>query len=103
MDARSLLEHCEGFDWDKHNRFKSWLKHEVTPEECEQIFFNQPLVIAEDEKHSDREARLFCLGKTDQHRQIFVVFTIRNKHIRVISARDMSRKERTVYEKAPKV
>ena len=91
------LHDCTGFEWDKHNAEKIWNKHHVTPSECEQIFFNLP-IIADDEKHSKKEKRYYALGHTDIHRLLFVVFTIREDSIRIISARNMSRKERKVYQ-----
>ena len=98
MDAYRPLKECTGFEWDEHNSEKNWQKHRVTPSECEQIFFNLPLVVADDERHSLVESRFFALGRTDAGRMLFVVFTIRSRKIRVISARDTSRKERKVYE-----
>ena len=92
-----LLE-CTGFDWDKNNANKNWLKHHVSPLESEQIFFNRPLIAADDVKHSKEEKRFYALGHTDTCRLLFVVFTVRNDKIRVISARDMNRKERKVYQ-----
>ena len=92
-----LLSNCTGFDWDKGNSKKNWKKHNVSALECEQIFFNQPLIIQDDIKHSGDEKRFFALGQTDFERMLFISFTIRNKCIRVISARDMSRKERMAY------
>lgn len=65
--------------------------------ECEQVFFNQPLIAAPDVAHSEQEPRFYLLGRTDSGRLLFVVFTPRDTLIRVISARDMSRKERKVY------
>jgi len=62
------------------------------------VFFNQPLLVDEDYKHSKEEPRFFVLGKTDLERELLIVFTVRNNKIRVISVRDMSRKERKVYE-----
>ena len=97
MDISKKLIKCIGFQWDKANAEKNWLKHSVTPSECEQIFFNMPLILENDEKHSQKEDRYYALGKTDKHRLIFVVFTIRNNHIRIISARDVNKKERQVY------
>jgi uncharacterized DUF497 family protein len=88
---------CEGFDWDGGNRQKNWVKHAVMPFECEQLFFNQPLIVAPDEAHSDKETRFYALGRTDGGRLLFAAFTIRKKLIRVISARDMSRFEKEVY------
>jgi uncharacterized protein len=92
-----LLRLCSGFDWDSGNVNKNWLKHKVSPVECEQIFFNHPLVIQDDLIHSKTEKRYYALGKTDLKRTLFIAFTIRNNFIRVISARDMSRKEREAY------
>ena len=100
MDIYEKLQECTGFQWDEGNVRKIWDKHQVTPVECEQVFFNLPLIAAEDLKHSQRELRLFTLGQTDLGRRLFAVFTIRNKQIRVISARDMSRKERKEYERS---
>jgi uncharacterized DUF497 family protein len=99
MDIYEKLQECTGFQWDEGNVQKIWEKHQVTPVECEQVFFNLPLVAAEDVKHSQRELRFFALGQTDMGRRLFAVFTIRKKQIRVISARDMSRKERKEYER----
>jgi len=94
------LSRCTGFEWDKGNSEKNWLKHDVSPLQSEQIFFNQPLIVAPDEAHSQKEIRFYGLGRTDQERPLFVVFTIRKNLIRVISARDMSREEKEVYKKS---
>ena len=91
------LADCQGFQWDSGNTDKIWDRHGVTPAECEELFFNRPLVVEADEKHSSGEDRLYALGQSDSGRLMFVVFTIRGRLIRVISARDMSRKERSVY------
>ncbi len=97
MKPMERLVSCEGFDWDAGNNEKNWNKHGVSTGECEELFFNQPLVVAEDAGHSQREERFFALGHADGGRMLFVVFTIRGALVRVISARDMSRKERKVY------
>jgi uncharacterized DUF497 family protein len=91
------LGECEGFQWDAANSGKIWERHQVAPTECEEVFFNHPLVVGEDEKHSTAEERLYALGQTDAARLLFVVFTIRGRLIRMISARDMTRKERVAY------
>lgn len=96
-DLKILLD-CTGFEWDKHNADKIWNKHHVTLSECEQIFFNLPIIIADDEKHSKKEKRYYALGHTDINRLLFIAFTIRKDRIRIISARNMSRKERKVYQ-----
>ena len=86
-----------GFDWDAGNLEKNWFGHGVSPLECEEVFFNQPLIVVPDEKHSQKEERFYSLGRTDRDRYLFVVFTMRGRKIRVISARDMNKKERKVY------
>jgi uncharacterized DUF497 family protein len=91
----------KGFDWDDGNARKNE-KHDVTMAEAEQIFFNAPLLVLEDSKHSNREPRFHALGKTDDTRLLHITFTVRQngEKVRVISARDMHRKERVIYEKA---
>lgn len=102
MEAYKKLQGCVGFEWDKNNAKKIWQKHKVTPAESEEVFFNKPLVVAEDIKHSSYESRFYVLGKTDLGRKIFIVFTVRKRLIRVISARDMNRKEKGSYGKYEK-
>jgi uncharacterized DUF497 family protein len=87
----------ERFQWDKGNSDKNWVQHKVTIAECEQVFFNKPIIVTGDEKHSQNENRWFVLGRTDLDRRLFVVFTTRNEFIRVISARDMNKKEKEIY------
>lgn len=91
------IESCEGFAWDEGNSNKNWHLHGVTDGECEDVFFNVPLVIASGKGRSVNEKRFYALGRTDSGRQLFVAFTIRNKLIRVISARDMTKSEERKY------
>jgi hypothetical protein len=97
-----VLTFVEGFDWDEGNLRKNYEKHGVTHTECEEVFFNNPFVVRRDEPHSAEEDRYFVLGKTDRERRLFIVFTIRNNKIRIVSARNMSKKERKVYEQIEK-
>ena len=97
MEPVSLPE-FKGFDWDEGNVEKNRESHKVSPQEAEQVFFNRPLIVADDVKHSETERRYFVLGQTDGNRALFVAFTLRGDLIRVISARDMSRPERKVYQ-----
>ena len=97
---KKLLKNCNGFNWDSGNIDKNSLKHNVEFWECEQVFLNLPLITAEDATHSQNEQRYYALGQTDEQRLLFISFTIRNDNIRVISARDMTKKEREIYEKA---
>jgi uncharacterized DUF497 family protein len=100
MTSPDHIFNCVGFEWDKDNLAKNWEKHRVAFWESEELFFNQPLLLVENVKHSQKEERFYALGKTDAERYLFAVFTIRHKHIRVISVRDMSRKERKEYQNA---
>lgn len=93
----NIFDVIEGFQWDKGNIEKNWVKHKVLHLECEQIFFNEPLIIADDVKHSKKEKRWYVLGRTESDRKLFMIFTIRKRLIRVISARDMNKKERRKY------
>lgn len=88
---------CTGFEWDEANTAKNWERHGVTPEEAEDVFFNEPLVVRSDVQHSKREKRFYALGRTDVGRYLFVAFTIRGSLVRVISVRDMNRRERSAY------
>jgi uncharacterized DUF497 family protein len=99
------LDRITGFDWDAGNVTKSADKHGVSWSEAEQVFFNEPLVLVEDVKHSQLEPRYHALGRTDAGRLLHITFTLRALHasamkIRVISARDMHRKERKIYGQA---
>lgn len=88
---------CTGFDWDDANKKKNWNLHQVTAEEAEELFFNVPIIVRSDVGHSGKEKRYYALGRTDRSRYLFVAFTIRRNTIRVISVRDMNRRERTLY------
>ena len=99
MNIYKALQECVGFEWDQHNAKKNWEKHRVTPAESEQIFFNKPLIVRRDRKHSKLENRYYVLGRTNMNRLLFAVFTVRNEKIRIISARDMTVAEIKRYEK----
>ena len=92
------LTQCTGFQWDAGNAEKNWALHQVSQGECEQVFFNRPLLVAPDLGHSEGEPRYAAMGHTHAGRGLAVVFTIRGTQVRVISARDMSRRERRIYE-----
>jgi len=98
IDLRQIV----GFDWDDGNRRKSADKHDVSQLEAESVFMNQPLLLQEDLKHSGSERRLHALGRTTAGRLLHVTFTLRGDEtlIRIISVRDMSRRDRSSYEKA---
>ncbi len=94
------LTEITGFDWDEGNARKNE-KHNVSMAEAEQVFFNAPLLVLEDSKHSKKEPRFHALGRSDEKRQLHITFTLRQagEKIHIISARDMHKKERVIYEK----
>lgn len=96
------LKRITGFDWDAGNERKSADKHGVSKTESEQIFFNDPLLLLEDSRHSATEHRYHALGVTNAGRLLHVTFTLRAEgcQIRIISARTMHRKEKAIYGKA---
>ena len=99
MAGRDPLASCIGFDWDDGNIQKNWERHRVTPEEAEDLFFNEPLVVRSDVEHSRRERRHYALGRTSPGRRLFAAFTVRRKLIRVISVRDMNIREQEAYKR----
>jgi hypothetical protein len=96
-ERQDPVDACTGFEWDEGNAHKSREQHRVAPEEAEEVFFNEPLVVRSDVRHSERE-----LGQTAEERYLFVSFTIRRALLRVISIRDMNRKVRAAYAKREK-
>ena len=97
MNPPDPLDACTGFDWDQANVEKNWESHRVTFWEAEEVFFNEPLLVRPDATHSKREVRHMALGTTDAGRLLFISFTVRRHLIRVISAREMTRKEANTY------
>ena len=95
-----ILNQIDGFDWDTGNATKNLDLHGVSLAECEQVFFNRPILVALDASHSEDERRYAALGRASAGRRLSIVFTIRGRLIRVISARSMSRRERRLYERA---
>ncbi len=99
--ADDTLKGCTGFDWDDGNLEKNWELHRVPFWEAEEIFFNEPLVMA-DKEHSKKESRYLSLWQADSGRRLFISFPVRRSLIRVISARDMTRTEVRTYEQSKK-
>jgi len=93
----SLLSSAEGFDWDGGNASKNE-KHGVEQYEIEQAFFDPNLLMVADIKHSKVETRHIAYGSSGTGRILTIVFTMRGKKIRPISARDSNRRERQRYE-----
>lgn len=97
MIEPDIVNDIEGFNWDEGNLTKNRLKHNVEKKECEEVFFNKPQIIIDDKIHSVAEKRYKMLGITNKKRKLSIVFTFRGKKIRVIMARDQSKKEKDLY------
>lgn len=87
------------FDWDRGNTNKNWKKHQVKDQECEEVFFDSKKKLLNDIIHSIKEKRYILLGQTKLKRLLFIVFIVRKNKIRIISARDINKKEKYLYEK----
>lgn len=87
------------FEWDKGNKEKNWVKHNVKNEECEETFYDSKNIVSKDIPHSNTEVRYELLGKTKNDRKLYITFTTRDNKLRVISARDQNKKERLKYAK----
>jgi uncharacterized DUF497 family protein len=93
-----VFEKVAGFEWDEGNKGKNWDKHKVRDEECEELFFDHDKKILKDILHSGKEKRYIIIGKTKKQRPLFAAFTIRKDKVRIISARDLNKKEYKYYE-----
>jgi uncharacterized DUF497 family protein len=89
----------EAFEWDEGNASKNWTRHQISQTEAEQVFLNRPIVVIGDRAHSTTEVRYFAFGQTDAGQGLAIVFTLRGRLLRVISARPMSQRERKAYAK----
>ncbi len=87
------------FEWDGANQDKNWQKHKVNHSEAEEVFFDDRKKLYPDPIHSKNESRKIIIGKTKKDRVLFIVFTIRRQKVRVISARDLNKREEGLYEK----
>lgn len=95
-----ILREPFAFEWDAGNKGKNFRLHHVTDEECEEVFFDSGKKLLRDALHSGSEERCILIGATKTKRMLFIAFTLRKNNIRIISARDLNRRERHLYEKA---
>ncbi len=98
-ESGRILKGVSGFEWDEGNRDKNLIKHNVTNGECEEIFFDHKKIIMKDIVHSKKEERYTLIGQTKQKRLLHLIFTVRKNKLRIISARDLSKKHYRLYEK----
>lgn len=87
------------FDWDLWNIQKNETKHGVSALEAESCFYDPALRIFDDLKHSShRESRYVAYARSVEGRVLMIGFTLRRGRVRIITARQASRKERNIYE-----
>lgn len=100
MDQKAVIDFSRvvGFEWDEGNLNKNRLKHGVDASECEEVFFNEPMLVLDDTKHSIVEKRYRVFGVTTSGRMLALAITVRNNAIRVVMARDQSKKERQLFQ-----
>jgi hypothetical protein len=102
MDELDRVLSAAEFEWDRGNIGKNWERHRVAYFECEEVLLNGQFIITKDTAHSATEDRYRVLGKTDEGRVLFLAFALRGDKIRVITARDVNKRERKAYEEAKK-
>ena len=90
------------FSWNPQKAISNYEKHGIPFEEASTVFADPEALDWEDMEHSQTEVRFKRLGRSIEHRILLVVYTTRRlksgkEIIRIISARQASRKERKAY------
>jgi hypothetical protein len=91
------FEKIDGFDWDSGNIEKNLVKHGISCQEAEEIFLDINAIHLEDNKHSVKEQRFARIGKSFSGKILIAFFTIRKNKIRIISVRNVNKKENNLY------
>ncbi len=86
------------FEWDREKAARNAAKHGVTFGEASTVFHDPIAAILPDELHSADETREIIIGHAATGRVLLVSFTERAGTLRIISARQASRKDRKDYE-----
>ena len=86
------------FIWDKNKAKLNFVKHNLSFEEAATVFADPLAFVFDDDEHSRTEERALIIGHTKKNKVIIVSFTERDQHIRIISARKATKKERQDYE-----
>jgi uncharacterized protein len=94
-----IIKKPVNFEWDSGNVDKNKRKHNVNEKEAEEVFFDKNKVIYNDYFHSQQEKRYILLGQTRRERSLYIVFTKRGEKVRIISARDINKREVKLYKK----
>lgn len=86
------------FIWDKNKAKLNLGKHNLSFEDAATVFADPLAFIFDDDEHSRKEQRNLIIGHTKKNKVIIVSFTERDQHIRIISARKTTKKEKQDYE-----
>jgi len=86
------------FEWDHEKAQQNIAAHRVTFEEAATVFDDPLYIIYADPDHSIEEQRYIIIGESERHRYLFVSYTERDLRTRIISARELTAKERKSYE-----
>ena len=86
------------FEWDEEKAISNLSKHDVSFDEASTVFGDPLALTFSDPTHSDEEDRFLTFGRASNGRHLVVSHTDRDDKIRLISAREMTSKERSDYE-----
>ncbi len=86
------------FDWDDSKAETNFIKHAVSFLEAVSVFDDEFSITFRDPDHSAGEERFVIIGHSQRGRLLFVSHADRDDRSRIISAREVTRRERKVYE-----
>ena len=88
------------FEWDPNKAARNVRKHGVTFENAATVFQDDLSITVPDPDHSTAEERFITVGMSSQNRLLMVSHAERDDHIRIISARELTPREKRQYEEA---
>jgi hypothetical protein len=86
------------FEWDPRKARKNLKKHGVSFTEAGTVFGDDLATTVPDPDHSEDEDRFITIGWSGRRRLLMISHTDRDDHIRIISARELTPRERKAYE-----
>ena len=86
------------FEWDRDKARSNLKKHGVDFEEASSVFADPTAAIFADDAHSEDELREILVGYSARGRLLIVSFTERGQALRIISARQVTQRERSDHE-----
>ena len=86
------------FEWNSRKAAENERNHDVSFSEASTVFGDPLAITFQDPNHSEGEARLLTFGLSTRNRVLVVSHTEQGGRIRIISARELTRQERKIYE-----